>query len=311
MNRKHTRQNGYALLTAAIWGTAFVAQSVAADYLDAFSFNAARASVAFLFLLLFCMLRRWIRRAKGTDAGMTAQGKKDLLWGGLCCGAFLSVASTLQQKGIETTSAGKSGFITALYIIIVPICGIFLKKKAPRTIWLSVALAVVGLYCLCMKGDFSLSEGDFYLLLCAVCFSGQILCVDHFSEKVDGAALSCVQFLVMAVLCSAGMLMNGLPSREAVQPCLGAILYAGVFSSGVAYTLQILAQRGSNPTVVSLLMSMEAVFATIAGALILHDRMSGREYLGCVLMLAAVILAQLPDRKAPQAAACPAESGEN
>ena len=213
----------------------------------------------------------------------------------------LTVASNLQQKGLETTTSGKAGFITALYIVIVPIISIFLKKKAPRTIWLSVILAVAGLYCLCITEEFTITSGDFYILLCAFCFSAHILVIDYFTQKVDGVELSCVQFLVVTVLSCVGMLATETPTLEALRMCVLPLLYVGIFSSGVAYTLQILAQKDSNPTVVSLLLSLESVFATLAGAVLLHDRMSGKEYLGCVLMLIAVILAQLPEKK-PKAA---------
>ena len=204
------------------------------------------------------------------------------------------MGTNLQQMGLETTTSGKAGFITALYIVIVPIAGIFLRQKAPRAIWLSVALAVVGLYLLCVQESFSITEGDWYVLLCSFCFAGHILLIDHFTRKVDGVALSCVQFLVMETPDWAGLLA-----------CIGPVLYVGIFSSGVGYTLQILAQKDSNPTVVSLLLSLESVFATVAGALILGDRMSGKEYLGCVLMLAAVVLAQLPDFRKKQAVPAP------
>ena len=201
--------------------------------------------------------------------------------------------------------AGKAGFITALYIVIVPIAGIFLRQKAPRAIWLSVALAVVGLYLLCVQESFSITEGDWYVLLCSFCFAGHILLIDHFTRKVDGVALSCVQFLVMAVLSAGLMLVMETPDWAGLLACIGPVLYVGIFSSGVGYTLQILAQKDSNPTVVSLLLSLESVFATVAGALILGDRMSGKEYLGCVLMLAAVVLAQLPDFRKKQAVPAP------
>jgi len=207
----------------------------------------------------------------------------------------MAVASFFQQKGLETTSPGKAGFITALYIVLVPLAGLLLGKKPPKAVWLGVVLAVVGLYCLCVNEAFSITGGDLYVLICAFCFTVQIMAVDHFTNKVDGVALSCVQFLVMTVLCSLGMLTEELPPVALLPQWLGPVLYVGVFSSGVAYTLQILAQKDSDPAVVSLLMSMESVFATIAGALILGDRMSGREYLGCALMLAAVILSQLPE----------------
>ena len=292
MNTKQIRHNGMALLAALIWGTAFVAQSVGADYVEPFTFNAARSAVAFCFLLVLCLMRRKLGRGG-------SQSFRDLVISGVCCGMALTVATNLQQKGLETTTAGKAGFITALYIVIVPIAGLLMKKKAPRTLLLSVPLAVVGLYCLCITEEFTITSGDFYILLCAFCFSAHILVIDYFGQRVDGVEMSCAQFLVVTVLSSAGMIATETPSLTALSQCVWPILYVGIFSSGVAYTLQILAQKDSNPTVVSLLLSLESVFATLAGAVILHDQMSGKEYLGCVLMLVAVVLAQLPERKKP------------
>lgn len=297
MRGNRVRQNLLPVLAALIWGTAFVAQSIGSEYVGPFTFNAVRSIIAALVLLPIGALLRVLRQrelAGGAEARTSS--RKDLALGGLCCGAALTLASNLQQKGIETTSSGKAGFLTALYIVIVPIAGIFLGKKAGKTIWAGVALAVAGLYFLCIQGDFSVAPGDLYLLLCAVCFSVQILLIDYFARKVDGVELSCAQFFVAAALSAVGMLATETPTWAALKLCAWPILYVGVFSSGVAYTLQILAQKDSNPTVVSLLLSLEAVFATLAGALILHDRMSGREYLGCGLMLAAVVLAQLPER---------------
>ena len=294
MKINRIRQNVLPVLAAFIWGTAFVAQSVGADYVEPFTFNTARSAIAFLFLLVLCLVRRTAQ--KGIVERAT-KSWKDLAVGGTCCGVALTVASFLQQKGLETTTSGKAGFITALYIVIVPIAGILLKKKAPRTLLISVPLAVVGLYCLCITEDFSVNEGDFYVFLCAICFSAHILVIDYFTQRVDGVELSCAQFLVVTILSAIGMLASEPPSLEALRMCMWPILYVGIFSSGVAYTLQILAQKDSNPTVVSLLLSLESVFATLAGAILLHDQMSGKEYLGCVLMLAAVVLAQLPERE--------------
>ena len=294
MKINRIRQNVLPVLAAFIWGTAFVAQSVGADYVEPFTFNTARSAIAFLFLLVLCLVRRTAQ--KGIVERAT-KSWKDLAVGGTCCGVALTGASFLQQKGLETTTSGKAGFITALYIVIVPIAGILLKKKAPRTLLISVPLAVVGLYCLCITEDFSVNEGDFYVFLCAICFSAHILVIDYFTQRVDGVELSCAQFLVVTILSAIGMLASETPSLEALRMCMWPILYVGIFSSGVAYTLQILAQKDSNPTVVSLLLSLESVFATLAGAILLHDQMSGKEYLGCVLMLAAVVLAQLPERE--------------
>ena len=296
MKVNHIRQNVFPVLAALIWGTAFVAQSVAADHVEPFTFTAARSAVAFVFLLVLCLVFRTLRQRDFHGEAQPRPGSRRApAVGGACRGGAVAVATNLQQMGLETTTSGKAGFITALYIVIVPIAGIFLHKKAPRAIWLSVALAVAGLYLLCVQESFSITEGDWYVLLCSFCFAGHILLIDHFTQKVDGVALSCVQFLVMAVLSAVLMLVMETPNWAGLLDCIGPVLYVGIFSSGVGYTLQILAQKDSDPTVVSLLLSLESVFATIAGALILGDRMSGKEYLGCVLMLAAVVLAQLPD----------------
>jgi len=292
MKANQVRQTLFPLLAALIWGTAFVAQSVSADYVQPFTFNAARSAIAFLVLLLASVLFR--RLKLGEPETENPHYRRDLILGGLCCGSVLTAATNLQQLGLETTSSGKAGFITALYIVIVPLFGLFLHKKVPGTVWGGVILAMAGLYFLCIKEAVSISPGDFYILLCAFCFSAQILLIDHFSGRVRGLELSCAQFLVVTVLSGGGMLAFEAPTAAGLLHCLWPLLYVGIFSSGVAYTLQILAQKDSNPTVVSILLSLEAVFAALAGALLLHDKMSGREIFGCVLMLAAVVLTQLP-----------------
>lgn len=288
MQISHFRQNVFAVLAAFIWGTTFVAQSIGAELVEPFSFNTSRSVVAFFFLLILCAARRKWGRVEISPF-------RSLLTGGVCCGTALTIASFFQQKGMETTSSGKAGFITALYIVLVPILSLFLRKKPPAAVWLSVALAVSGLYLLCVRGDFTVTYGDFLVFLCALCFSVQIMVVDYFSVRVDCVELSCIQFLIVSLLSALGALLSGEhPTVENLRLCIHPILYAGIFSSGVAYTLQILAQKDSNPTVVSLLMSLESVFATLSGAVLLQERMSGREMLGCVLMFAAVISAQLP-----------------
>ena len=299
MKANHSRQNLFAVLAALIWGTSFVAQSVGAGYVEAFTFNAARSAVATVFLLVLCSILRRGRVKAGKPAAVGT--RRDLMLGGLCCGTALAVSATLQQKGLESTSSGKAGFITALYIVLVPIAGLLLKKRPPKAIWLSVALAVAGLYCLCITEEFSITQGDFYVMLCAFGFAIHILVIDYFTQKVDGVELSCAQFFVVTVISSVGMLLTETPTLAGILGSLIPILYVGIFSSGVAFTLQILAQKDSDPTVISVLLSLESVFAVIAGAIILGDRMSGREYFGCVLVMIAVILAQLPDKKAVSA----------
>ena len=306
MKVNHIRQNVFPVLAALIWGTAFVAQSVAADHVGPFTFTAARSAVAFVFLLVLCLVFRCLRRRDFQEEAQARPGSwRDLAIGGICCGVVLTMGTNLQQMGLETTTSGKAGFITALYIVIVPIAGIFLRQKAPGrsgSVWRWRWWDCI---CCACRSPFAITEGDWYVLLCSFCFAGHILLIDHFTRKVDGVALSCVQFLVMAVLSAGLMLVMETPDWAGLLACIGPVLYVGIFSSGVGYTLQILAQKDSNPTVVSLLLSLESVFATVAGALILGDRMSGKEYLGCVLMLAAVVLAQLPDFRKSRAVPAP------
>ena len=304
MNPK-IRQNLFPVLAAFIWGTAFVAQSVSSDYIPPFTFNLLRSLVAAAVLGGGLAVYRRLLKAKRPQAVKPlARSSRDLLLGGLCCGTALGIAANLQQAGMAETSAGKAGFITALYIVLVPVLGLFLHKKAPATVWVGVVLAVAGLYFLCVNEALTLSRSDLLVMLCAFVFAGHILLVDHFTRTVDGVALSALQFVVAAVLSGLGAALWEAPTWEGIRQCVWPILYVGIFSSGVGYTLQILAQKDANPTVVSLLLSLESVFSVLAGAVILHDRLSGRELLGCGLMFLAVVLTQLPQR-APKVAQRP------
>ena len=216
----------------------------------------------------------------------------------MCCGLALGVASCLQQVGIQYTTVGKAGFITALYIVIVPILGLFFHKKVGVKLWVSVVVAILGLYLLCMSGSLRLSWGDFLVLLCALCFSAHIMVIDYFSPRVDGVQMSCLQFFVAGIFSAVLMLaVEGVPDPHAVAISWMPILYTGVLSSGVGYTLQIIGQKGVNPTVASLVLSLESVISVLAGWVILNQSMSAREVLGCVLMFGAIILAQLPERR--------------
>lgn len=283
-------------LTAFIWGTAFVAQSVGMDHIGPFAFNAVRSyvgGIALIPVILFFNSRKTAEQRQTEQAN-----RKTLILGGVCCGTALAVASLFQQVGIQYTTVGKAGFITALYIVIVPILGIFFHKRVGMKLWVSVVIAIVGLYLLCMTGSFALQLGDLLILICAFCFSGHILVIDYFSPKVDGVQMSCIQFFTAAVLSTVAMLfVEGMPTVQDVLLSWIPVLYCGVMSSGVAYTLQIIGQKGVNPTIASLVMSLESVIAVLAGWIILGESMSSREIMGCVLMFAAIILAQLPDKK--------------
>lgn len=305
MNKYTLRQSVLLLLTAAIWGVAFVAQSVGMDYVGPFTFNTVRSLIGGIVLIPCIVLLKRINAGSKDTAGAAehasgdpAGQRKVLLTGGVACGVLLCIASNLQQFGIMYTSVGKSGFITAMYIVLVPVVGIFLKKKAGVKIWCSVAIAVCGLYLLCMTDNgFSIQKGDLLLLLGAVAFSFHILTIDYFSPKVDGVKMSCIQFFTCGILSMVCMFLFEQPQIGAILQAWMPIVYAGVMSCGVAYTLQIVGQKGMNPTVASLILSTESVISVIAGWLILHQKLSGRELLGCVLMFAAIILVQLPERK--------------
>lgn len=287
---------GLLFLTAFIWGAAFVAQSVGMDHIGPFAFNAARSYVGGLALIPVVLA--FDRKKTPEQRQAERADRKTLVLGGVCCGLALGVASLFQQVGIQYTTVGKAGFITAMYIVIVPILGIFFGKKVGGKLWISVVIAILGLYMLCMTGSMALQWGDILVIICAFCFSAHIMIIDYFSPKVDGVKMSCIQFFVAAVLSTVVMVpVEGVPSLQALLVSWMPILYAGVLSSGVGYTLQIIGQRGVNPTVASLVLSLESVFSVLAGWVILGQSMSGREILGCVLMFAAIILAQLPDKK--------------
>ena len=279
------------LLTATIWGVAFVAQSVGMDYVEPFTFNGLRNLLGALVLLPV------IYGMSGKKAAAVEKKDTRTLWlGGVLCGLCLCVASSLQQIGIQYTTAGKAGFLTAMYIIMVPVFGLFLKKKCSPFVGISIVLATVGLYLLSIKEGFNIGKGDIYVILCAVVFSIHILVIDYFAPKCNGVKLSCIQFLVCGVLCSVIALVVEEPTISGILAAWLPIAYAGVMSCGVAYTLQIIGQKGMNPTVASLILSLESVISVLAGWLLLHQTLSAREIIGCAIMFAAIILAQLPTK---------------
>ena len=280
------------LLTAVIWGVANVAQSVGGNSVGPDTFLASRS-----FIAGFALLPVFDFRNRRTAAAENNPSSRRTLWlGGILCGTALMIASAFQQIGMgdPNTTVGKAGFITALYIVIVPLAGLFLKKKVPISVWLGVALATFGMYLLCINDGLTISYGDFLVLICALCFSVQILIVDYFSPKTDGVKLACIEFFTCGTLSAVMMLITETPPWDSVLEAWLPILYAGLFSSAVGYTLQIVAQKNVPPTAASLLMSLESVFSVLAGWVILNQAMTGRELLGCVLVFAAVLLAQIP-----------------
>lgn len=285
------------LLTATIWGVAFVAQSVGMDYVGGFTFNAVRSIIGSIVLLpVIWFLDKQKEPAKRTEQERRAE-RKTLVMGGIACGICLCLASNFQQFGIKYTTVGKAGFITACYIVIVPIIGLFMKKKCSPFIWAAVIMALIGLYLLCITDDFSIGKGDILVLICAVLFSLHILVIDYFSPMVDGVKMSCIQFLVCGVLSGIPALVFEHPQWSSILAAWQPVLYAGVMSCGVAYTLQIVGQKNMNPTVASLILSLESCISVLAGWIILGQKLSAKEILGCFIMFAAIILAQLPQKE--------------
>ena len=291
------RFNSFLLfLTACIWGMAFVSQSKGMEYMHPFTFNGVRSLIGALSLLVYLLLT-----GKLTGEKVRSINWKKNVEAGLWCGLALTTASTLQQFGIKYTTVGKAGFITTLYIIFVPLAGVFLKKKVAGIVWVAAGMAAVGMYLLCMTESLVLGSGDIMVFLCAIVFAVHIIVIDHYAEETDGAIVSCIQFLVCGVVCTIGALIWGEPTWQQLSSGIGALLYAGVLSCGVAYTLQIVGQKGVNPTVAALILSLESVVATVSGWIafkigFLKDDQSltGRQIAGCVIVFVAVILVQLP-----------------
>ena len=293
MQKRNVKQVVLPLITAFIWGSAIVVQSASTSLIGSFTFNAARSLVGALSLLLFILIRdRLIRK---DSAENNSESFRYLIKGGVCCGFFLALAVVLQHHGLRYTGAGKAAFITALYVVLVPVSGLFFRKRVAPLLWVSMLIAVAGLYFLCMAPEegFSLNKGDLLVLMSSISFTAQIHAIDHFSKKTDSIELSCVQFATVFVLCTAGALLFENPAVPQLQQAAPHILFVGVFSCAVAYTLQIVAQKDGNPVVVSLLLSLESFFAAVVSAIVLHERQSLREIIGCVLMMAAVVLSQL------------------
>lgn len=294
------------LFTAAlIWGVSFVAQKAGMEYIGPFTFNGIRFLIGSLVLIPVILIMDGIQKKKAANENadeIAAEAKRKgsnrtLIIGGLSCGIVLFVSATLQQIGMLYTTAGKAGFITALYIVLVPILGLFGRRKVRPILWICVVIATIGLYLLCVKEDLSISRGDLLVIASALGFAVHILVIDHFAPKADNIKLSGLQFLVAGLLCA-----PFIPIFESIHwaniiACWQPILYSAVLSCGVAYTLQVVAQKNTEPTVASLLLSLEAVFAVIAGIILLNEQISSREIWGCVIIFAAILLAQFPAKK--------------
>ncbi|MBR4993117.1 MAG: DMT family transporter [Lachnospiraceae bacterium] len=297
MSNKRRLGNILLLITAVIWGTAFVSQRAGMDKIEPMTFAASRMILSLVFVSILSIF--YAKRDRKKLENMTAEEKKahkkSTFIGGILCGLCLGSASILQQMGMVYTEAGKAGFITALYILIVPVINAFIfKKKNGKRVWLAVFLGLIGLYLLCVTDGFTLTKGDLLVMGCALIFTGHILSADHFAPMGNPIMMSAIQFVVASIMALAGALIFETPSFEGILSAALPIIYCGIMSGGVGYTLQIIAQRYTEPTVASLLMSLEAVFAVLAGAILLGERMSAKELIGCAIMFTAIILVQLP-----------------
>lgn len=311
--KTHKLRNTFFLfLTAMIWGAAFVAQSVSMDYIGPFTFICLRSVIGGLFLIPVIIVLDGIRKKSQNESAdvvnsenilhIETEEKQRLSWknkqlieGGIVCGIFLFFANCFQQTGIQYTTVGKAGFITTFYIIIVPLIGLFFKKYCGILTWIGVVVALAGLYFLCITQKLTIQRGDALILCCSVLYAGQILAIDHYNPFVDGVKMSCIQFLTGGILGAVFMLLFENPSVAMILSAAGPILYTGIMSTGVGYTLQIVGQKGLNPTVAALILSLESVFSALSGYVFLHQVLTTRELIGCVLMFIAIVLAQLPD----------------
>lgn len=299
MKNSNVKNSIYLFSAALIWGTAFVFQSMGNEYMEPFTFFASRSFLGFLVLVPFVIVK-----LKKQSSKVEKNNKipiKFTLIGGACCGIALTVASLFQQYGMKYTTVGKAGFITALYIIITPILGIFIKKKCPYTVWIGAVLSVIGMYFLCVTESFTVSIGDILILICAVIFSVQILAIDYFSPKTDGVVLSCIQFFVCFIISLVLALIFDKPSINQLVDGIIPVLYAGIMSSGVAYTFQILGQKNFNPTAAAMILSLESVISTVAGYIAYNfgfltkdQSLTSIQITGCVIVFCAVIFVQIP-----------------
>ena len=295
MKNKRTIANVLLMLTSIIWGLAFVFQRVGMDKIEPLTFNASRMTMGAICVIIVSI----IADKRNKNIQKSKENKKEIVkktWvGGILCGLFLTAASAVQQMGLVHTTAGKAGFITAMYMLFVPIFNVIIfRKKSETRVWIAVLLGIVGMYLLCLKENLVLTKGDALVFLCALLYSGHILCCDKFAPDCDPIKLSAIQFIVSAVLNTVLAFIFESPTIEAVVSAIVPILYCGLLSGGVGYTLQIVGQKHTDPATASLIMSLESVFALIAGVIILQEKMTGLELLGCIIMFGAILLIQFP-----------------
>ena len=280
-------------LAALIWGFAFAFQSRGMEHMGPMTFNGIRFLIGAIVLIPVIFLFK----KPGEKRSASKEDIKITVLGGIICGLCLFGASSLQQFGIQYTSVGKAGFLTTLYIILVPIIGIFFKRKVSAIVWIGALLSVAGMYLLCVSETMSINKGDVLAFGCAIIFAFHILAVDHFAPKTNGVVLSCLQFLTSGICAMIFAFIFEQPTMTEIVNGIIPLLYVGVMSSGVAYTLQILGQKNADPTIASLIMSLESAVSVLGGWLILHQKLTGKELLGCLLMFIAVIGVQIFDAK--------------
>ncbi len=286
------KSNLLLALAAFIWGIAFVAQSVSMDHIGPWTFICIRNFIAATTLYILMPVLK-----KFTGNEEKSSNKKEMWIGGICCGIALAIASMFQQTGIIYTTVGKAGFLTALYTVIVPLLSLFLGKKSKWNVYVAVGISIVGMYFLCMNEDFSIAYGDILVLICALMFAFHILIVDYFVQKIDGIQLSCIQFLTSGLFCLIPMLVFEHPNLTDIFAAAVPILYAGILSSGAGYTLQIVGQKDADPSIAGMILSLESVFAALAGTILLHEVLSLRELFGCILVFSAIIFSQMQFQK--------------
>lgn len=302
MKKQQIMGSSMLLVTSLIWGCAFVAQKIGMEHIGPFTFCGIRFLLSAVFLILVVITRDLLIYKKLSFFSYDKKDQKHMLLGGVLCGVALCTASCLQQYSMQGTTAGKSGFITALYIVLVPILGLFIKKKVKKIEWISIFVACLSLIFLCFKkedlsGNLSINGYDLGLLACALCFSIQILLIDYFSKNHDCLIMAMIQFITCGLLCSLLMFITEVPKIEQINKAILPLLYAGIASGGIAYTLQFMGQKHTNPVVASIIMSLEAVVSLIAGAIIIEEKLSTLELIGCALMFVAIILPQIPLNK--------------
>ncbi len=297
MAQRNWKGSVFLLLAALIWGAAFIAQKIGMVEIGTFTFSATRFMLSGLVLLPVALTRKTQTQPTAASDIKKTSGRKLLMVGGILCGVFLALATNAQQMGIASTSAGKAGFITALYIVFVPILRLFSKKKVSAAVWVSVAVAVVGFYLLSVKEGISINEGDAIVLLSALLFSFHILVIDKYTSYADGIKISCIQSFTAAVISAVCMLIFEKPSIDTILACWLPIVYLGVASGAVGYTLQIIGQKYAEPASASLILSLESVFAAVFGVLFLAEGFTSQELIGCILVFGATILSQLTPGK--------------